>query len=127
MAATLAAGATQVQLGTAFLRCTESGAHPAYKAALADPHFTSTALTRAFSGRRARSLVNGFLRAHDDAPAAYPEINHLTRPLRAAASAAGDPDHMSLYAGEGFRRAQERSAGEIIEQLATGVGRPTGS
>ncbi len=125
--ATLAAGATQVQLGTAFLRCTESGAHPAYKAALADRHFTSTAITRAFSGRRARSLVNGFMRAHDDAPAAYPEINHLTRPLRAAASAAADPDHMSLYAGEGFRGAQERSAGEIIEQLATGLGRSTRS
>ncbi len=123
VAAILAAGATQVQLGTAFLRCTESGAHPLYKAALVDPHFTSTALTRAFSGRRARSLLNGFVRAHDNAPAAYPEINHLTRPLRAAASAAGDPEHMSLYAGEGFRRAEERSAGEIIEQLVAGLGR----
>jgi len=123
--AALAAGATQVQLGTAFLRCTESGAHPLYKAALADPRFSATAITRAFSGRRARSLVNGFVRAHDDAPAAYPEINHLTRPIRAAASAAGDPDAMSLYAGEGFRQAQERSAGEIIEELAVGLGRPT--
>ncbi len=127
VAAVLAAGATQVQLGTAFLRCTESGAHPLYKAALAGPRFTSTAVTRAFSGRRARSIVNGFLRAHADAPAAYPEINHLTRPLRAAAAAAGDPDHMSLYAGEGFRHAQERSAGEIIERLAAGRTRPTRS
>ena len=123
--AALAAGATQVQLGTAFLRCTESGAHPLYKAALADPRFTSTAITRAFSGRRARSLVNGFMRAHEDVPPAYPEINHVTRPLRAAAAAAGDPDHMSLYAGKGFRRAEERSAGEIIEQLAPALERPT--
>ena len=127
VAAVLAAGATQVQLGTAFLRCTESGAHPLYKAALGDPRFTATAITRAFSGRRARSLVNGFMRAHEDAPAAYPEINHLTRPLRAAASAAGDPDRMSLYAGEGFRRAQERAAGEIIEELASGLQGPTRS
>jgi nitronate monooxygenase len=127
VAAVLAAGATQVQLGTAFLRCTESGAHPVYKAALADPHFTATAITRAFSGRRARSLVNGFLLAHEDAPAAYPEINHLTRPLRAAASAAGDPEHMSLYAGEGFRHARERSAGEIIEELASVLARSTRS
>jgi nitronate monooxygenase len=127
VAAVLAAGATQVQLGTAFLRCTESGAHPAYKAALADPRFTATAITRAFSGRRARSLVNGFVLAHEDAPAAYPEINHLTRPLRAAASVAGDPEHMSLYAGEGFRQAQERSAGEIIEELASVLARSTRS
>jgi nitronate monooxygenase len=123
MTAALAAGATQVQLGTAFLRSTESGAHALYKAALADPHFTSTAITRAFSGRRARSLVNAFLRAHEDAPPAYPEINHVTRPLRAAAMAANDPEHMSLYAGEGFRQAEERSAGEIIEQLAAGLKR----
>jgi hypothetical protein len=103
VAAVLAAGATQAQLGTAFLRCTESGAHPLYKAALADPRFTSTAITRAFSGRRARSLVNDFVRAHEGAPAAYPEVNNATRPLRAAASA-GDVQRMSLYAGEGFRR-----------------------
>ena len=127
VAAVLAAGATQVQLGTAFLRCAESGAHPLYKAALADPRFTSTTITRAFSGRRARSLVNGFMRAHDDAPPAYPEINHLTRPLRAAAAVAGDPDHMSLYAGQGFRRAQERSAGEIIEELVSSLRRSTRS
>jgi nitronate monooxygenase len=121
VAAVLAAGATQAQLGTAFLRCTESGAHPLYKAALADPRFTATAVTRAFSGRRARSLVNDFVRAHEGAPAAYPEINNATRPLRAAAVAAGDVQRMSLYAGEGFRAAVQRSAAEIIEHLATGV------
>jgi nitronate monooxygenase len=124
VAAALAAGATWAQLGTAFLRCTESGAHPLYKAALADPRFSSTAVTRAFSGRRARSLVNDFVRAHEGAPAAYPEVNNATRPFRAAAQAAGDVQRMSLYAGEAFRAAEQRSAAEIIERLATGVGRP---
>jgi nitronate monooxygenase len=122
VAATLAAGATAVQLGTAFLRSTESGAHLTYKAALADPRFSQTAITRAFSGRRARSVENAFLRAHEGAPAAYPEINHATRPLRAAAAAAGDADRMSLYAGTGFRSAEERPAAEIIERLAAGLG-----
>jgi nitronate monooxygenase len=65
------------------------------------------------------------MRAHEDVPPAYPEINHVTRPLRAAAAAAGDPDRMSLYAGEGFRRAEERSAGEIIERLTAGLERST--
>jgi nitronate monooxygenase len=124
VAAALAAGATLVQLGTAFLRCTESGAHPTYKAALADPRFTTTAITRAFSGRRARSVENAFMRAHEGAPAAYPEINHATRPLRGAAAAAGDADRMSLYAGTGFRAAQEWSAGDIIGQLTAGLARP---
>ncbi len=64
--------------------------------------FGRTAVTRAFSGRRARALVNAMVEDHPDAPAAYPEINNATRPLRAAAARAGDPRHMSLYAGTGF-------------------------
>jgi nitronate monooxygenase len=122
VATVLAAGAVAAQAGTAFLRCAESGANPAYRRALADPRFNSTAITRAFSGRRARGLVNQFMREHEGAPKAYPEINNATRPLRAAAAASGDPDRMSLYAGVNFRRAEARPAGEIVAQLAAGVG-----
>lgn len=121
VAAALAAGAAAVQVGTAFLRCPESGAHPVHKKALADPRFTTTAITRAFSGRRARGLVNRFLLDHPDAPAAYPELNNATRPLRAAAAAAGDADRMSLWAGQGFRAAREVAAGEVVEWLAAGL------
>ncbi|MGA2522118.1 MAG: nitronate monooxygenase, partial [Acidimicrobiales bacterium] len=78
------AGAAAMVCGTAFLRCPESGAHPLYKEALVDPRFPGTVVTRAFSGRRARGLVNDFVRRHADAPSAYPEINNATRPLRAA-------------------------------------------
>ncbi len=113
----LRAGAIAAQCGTAFLCCPESGAHPAYKAALADDRFTSTALSRAFSGRLARGLVNQFMLDHPDAPAAYPEINNATRPLRAAAARAGDMDRMSLWAGSGFRKAVDRPVGEIVDQL----------
>ncbi len=121
VAAALSAGAVGVQAGTAFLRCPESGAHPAHKAALADPRFTSTEVTRAFSGRPARALANKFVLEHAGAPAGYPEINNATRPLRAAAAASGDQDRMSLYAGTGFRSASDRPAAEIIEQLAAGA------
>jgi nitronate monooxygenase len=117
VAGVLAAGAAAAQCGTAFLRCPESGAHPAYKAALADPRFAATAVTRAFSGRPARGLVNRFMTDHQDAPAAYPEINNATRPIRAAAAAAGDVDRMSLWAGQGFRAAMTRPAGEVIDLL----------
>ena len=89
--------------------------------ALADPRFTQTAVTRAFSGRPARALANKFVADHQGAPAAYPEINNATRPLRAAAAAGADPDRMSLYAGTGFRSASDRPAAEIIAQLATSV------
>jgi nitronate monooxygenase len=115
--AVLAAGAVAAQCGTAFLRSPESGAHPLYKAALADPRYTATTVTRAFSGRPARGLVNGFIVGHADAPPAYPEINNATRPLRAAAAAIGDAERMSLWAGQGYRLAAELPAGEIIDRL----------
>ncbi len=134
VAALLAAGATLVQAGTAFLRCPESGAHPLHKDALGDgaraapgvavpavPGVAATAVTRAFSGRRARALSNAMVEAHRHAPAAYPEINNATRPLRAAAADTGDTGHMSLYAGTGFREAEARPAAEIVEKLVSAV------
>jgi nitronate monooxygenase len=57
------------------------------------------------------------VRDHPAAPAAYPEINNATRPLRAAAAARGDTGGMSLWAGQGYRLAAERPAAEIIERL----------
>jgi nitronate monooxygenase len=119
--AAVAAGAVAAQCGTAFLRCQESGAHPLHKAALADPRYTVTALTRAFSGRPARGLVNQFMLEHADAPAAYPEIHNATRPLRAAAAAAGDTERMSLWAGQGFRSATALAAGEVVALLSAGA------
>lgn len=116
----LARGAGLVQAGTAFLRCPESGAPQVAKDALVDPAHTATAITRAFSGRRARAIANAMVLGHPQAPAAYPEINNATRPLRAAAARAGDPGHMSLYAGTGFRAAQEVPAAVVVERLVSG-------
>jgi nitronate monooxygenase len=130
LAAVVAAGATAAQLGTAFLRSDESDAHPLHKDALVSPEFTTTALTRAFSGRRARGLVNRFMTDHPSAPRAYPEINGATRPLRADAARRGDPHGMSLWAGQGHRRAEARPAAEIVERVLReyrAVGGGTGS
>ncbi len=126
--AALSAGAAAVQCGTAFLRCPESGAHRVYKAALADARYGDTAVTRAFSGRPARGLVNKFLLDHQAAPAAYPEINNATRPVRAAAAATGDADRMSLWAGRGYRAATTRPAAEVIDMLcgSSAATRPRG-
>ncbi|MCB5178168.1 nitronate monooxygenase [Streptomyces antimicrobicus] len=118
IAAVLAAGAAAAQLGTAFLACPESGAHPLHKKALTDPLFVRTELTRAFSGRPARGLVNRFMREHGPyAPAAYPQVHHLTAGLRKAAAAAGDPQGMALWAGQGHRLARTLPAGQLVEVL----------
>ncbi|HEU4666640.1 MAG TPA: nitronate monooxygenase [Arthrobacter sp.] len=116
--AALVHGAAAVQAGTAFLRADEAGTKAAHRLALSAGRFTSTAVTRAFSGRNARGLHNGFMRRHDpDAPYGYPEIHHLTAPLRAAAAAAGDPESMSLWAGTGFARTSEGPAAQILASL----------
>jgi len=117
----LSAGATWAQFGTAFLRCPESGANATYKAALADVGGGRTAVTRAYSGRRARGLVNRFMEEHHSAPAAYPEINNATRPLRAAAAAAGDAGGLSLYAGTGVAGARDEPVAQVVERLVSGL------
>lgn len=114
-----AAGAVAAQCGTAFLRTPESTAKPAHRAALVDPAYDETAVTRAFSGRRARGLVNAFLRAHDAAaPAAYPRVHYLTSPLRAKAGARDDASALNLWAGTGHRRAEAVPAAEVVRRLA---------
>ena len=116
IAAALEAGARAAQLGTAFLLCPEAGTHPAHRQALRAGG--PTAVTRAFTGRRARGIVNEFMRRHADAPSAYPHVHHLTTPLRAAARAAGDADGFNLWAGTSFERSHELPAGALVEQLA---------
>lgn len=117
-----AAGASLTQHGTAFLCAVEAGTLPPHRAALTDPWFTETVLTRAFSGRWARALRNRFTNDHAQAPAAYPALNQLTRPLRAAAARQDDPDGMGMYAGTNYRLAQSAPAAEIVASLAEGVG-----
>jgi len=113
--AALEAGASSVQVGTAFLLCPEAGTGEAYRQALAAR--TETAVTRAFTGRRARGLVNGFMRDHANAPSAYPQIHHLTAPLRAAARAAGDAERFNLWAGTGVALAREEPAAAVVGRL----------
>jgi nitronate monooxygenase len=118
VAAALAAGATWAGLGTAFLGCPEAGTHPTYLAALTDPRFDRTAMTRAFTGRPARALVNAFVREHDAvSPRGYPEVHHVTRPLRTAAATAGDADHLHLWAGEGWQRLRSMPAADLVRTL----------
>lgn len=117
VAAVLAAGARAAQLGTAFMRCREAATSDPHRDALSAP--TPTAITRAFTGRRARGIVNAFMRDHDShAPSAYPHVHQLTAPLRAAARAAGDADTINLWAGQAHALAEEHPAGELVGRLS---------
>ncbi|MGY3566683.1 nitronate monooxygenase [Sinomonas sp. RB5] len=111
-------GAAAVQLGTAFLRTPEAGTNAVHRAALADPEFARTALTRSFSGKWARGLENGFMRRFADAPAAYPVLHYLTAPMKAASVRAGSPERTSLWAGTGWRGARDEPAADVVARFA---------
>ncbi len=116
VAAVLAAGARAAQIGTAFLRCPEAGTSQPHRAVLetAGDARGRTRITRAFTGRRARGLVNRFMQAYDaGAPAAYPEIVHVTKPLRALGVQAGDPEILNLWAGQAHALSEAASAAEL--------------
>lgn len=121
IAAALAAGAGAAQLGTAFMLCPEAGTSGAHRRAIASRR--PTGLTRAFSGRLARGIVNRLQVEHSAAaPCAYPEVNYLTSPLRAHAREVGDDDAINLWAGEAHALAEERPAAEIVAKLADELG-----
>lgn len=115
----LRAGASAVAVGTLLLRTDESGASETHRRALGSSGFSATSITRAFTGRPARTLRNGFVERHDAAAiTAYPAVHHLTRELRRRAALAGDGDRLHLWAGTGFRAARTGPAGDVLRALA---------
>jgi nitronate monooxygenase len=117
VAATLALGAAAAQMGSALLLSEQAITGPIWQEAIRKAPDDPTRLTRAFSGRYARGLENRFMREmrpiEDELPA-YPVQNRLTQPLRAAAAKAGDPEMMSLWAGQAVRLACAGEAGEQV-------------
>lgn len=121
IAAALALGASAVQMGTAFLTCHEAGVPEVYKEAILKAREHETRITRAFSGRPARGIINRFMREVDHAPEAilpFPLQNDLTRLLRRAAAKQGRAEFLSLWAGQGVRMARRQSARELVARLA---------
>jgi nitronate monooxygenase len=117
VAAVLAAGAVAAQVGSAFMLCPEAATSAPHRTALATAR--PTGLTRAFSGRLARGIVNRLQAEHSaEAPMAYPEVHHVTSPLRAHGRKAGDADIINLWAGEAHALAEALPAAEIVKRLS---------
>jgi len=119
LAAALALGAGAAQMGTAFLACEESGAHPEFKRAVLEAAEDETAITRAFSGRAARGIKNRFLTevgADEGGLAPFPVQNALTRDVRSAAQEQDRPEFMSLWAGQGVRLARRATAADLVRE-----------
>jgi nitronate monooxygenase len=117
VAAALVLGASALQMGTAFLTCDEAGIPEAYKQALLAAREQDTRITRAFSGRPARGIVNRFLREVGDDVPPFPIQNQLTRPLRTAAAKAGRAEFLNLWSGQGVRMTRRQSAAALIARI----------
>jgi nitronate monooxygenase len=103
MIAALALGAEAVQIGTAFLRCEESGASPLHREVLLGSQAGHTALTKGFTGRLARGIYNRLLEELNRPGTEilpYPLQRALVRNLSVAAEAAGRSDLLPLWAGQ---------------------------
>ena len=124
--AAIDAGASLVQCGTAFLLAPEAATPPAHRAALTAGR---TEMTRAISGRPARSCANAFTAIPDDGTPGYPMTYDAGKALNAAALAAGETGYGAQWAGTGAARAVARPAAETVaaldpRQAATNSSRP---
>ena len=116
VAAVLAAGAAAAQIGTALMRCPEAATPEVHREALARPG--RTGVTRAFTGRSARGIVNAFMREHGAAaPHAYPAVHYVTAPLRTRAREQGDADALHLWAGQAHELIRDVPAAELVRSL----------
>jgi nitronate monooxygenase len=121
IAAALRLGASAAQLGTAFVACDESLADAGYRAALKSDAAHHTVMTRAISGRPARSLANRFTAlgrrvAPRDVPD-YPIAYDAGKALHAAGKAKGEPGYGAQWAGQGAPLSRPMPAGELVALL----------
>ena len=112
----LALGATFVQVGTAFMTAIECEVNDLHKAAILNSEEADTCITKAFTGKPARGLVNKFTEQLKDAPVApYPLQHHLTTPIRQISGNTNRPEYMSLWMGENSFMAKKESVQTIVE------------
>jgi nitronate monooxygenase len=119
VAAALALGASAVQVGTALLRCPETGIDKAWSASLNGLAPEATVTTRAYSGRLARSAPTPYLAAWTEAgaprPAPYPDQLRLVGEWRAGGANGVDP--LNYWAGQSAALATEAPAGEVVARM----------
>lgn len=120
VAAALALGASAAQIGTGFLRCTESGIPAAWADALADSAPEDTMVSRVFSGRPGRSIATDYVRAATGPgapePAPYPVQRGLTAAMRAAGQRENDIHRLQAWAGQSAALARAVPVSDVMER-----------
>ncbi|THD37980.1 MAG: 2-nitropropane dioxygenase [Sphingomonas sp.] len=119
MAAAFSAGASAVQIGTAYLASPESLASAPHRALIGTA--TDTVFTNLFSGGIARGFRNRLIDAIgpvNDAAPPFPHASAALAPLRMAAEADGRGDYSPLWAGAGAARVRPEPAEALTRRLA---------
>ena len=121
-----AAGAQLAQVGTAFLTTDKCAINDHYKQALLDASHgkrsTQTRLTRLFSGKPARALLNDYLHdfsAFDDVTTLppYPQLNAMTKTIRAEAIQRKYAEDQSLWAGQRVALVNQETTVELLNRV----------
>ena len=118
--ASVCLGASGVQMGTAFLTTSESGAPAIQKEEILYAHEDQTVLTRAFSGKWARGIKNKYIsemQQHEATLPDFPVQNALTKGIRSASSSQKNPDFMSLWSGQSPRLAEKQTVSKLIKKM----------
>ena len=126
VAAVLALGADAAQVGTAFLACDESNAHPAHRAALRGAHAVETLLTRGFTGRLGRGLRNTLANTLESPTLArlpYPFQGQIVGALKRAALDQGRFDLVPFWGGQSARLVTHTRAADLFRSLVAGAER----
>jgi nitronate monooxygenase len=121
VAAAMTLGAAGVQVGTAYLLCSEAATSAVHRAALKSEGARHTALTNLFTGRPARGIVNRLMRELgpiSTAAPAFPSAASSIAPLRAQAERQGSGDFSPLWSGQNNSGCKEVSASLITRELA---------
>jgi nitronate monooxygenase len=124
VAAALALGASGVQVGTAYLLCPEATTSAVHRAALQGDSGRVTALTRLYTGRPARGIVNRLMRElgpMSSVAPAFPLATAAVAPLRASAERRGLGDFSPLWAGQNVTGCKPIGAAALTRQLAIGL------
>ena len=123
VAAAMALGAAGVQVGTAYLLCTEATTSPIHRVALQSEAARHTALTNVFTGRPARGIVNRVMRelgVMSAAAPAFPLATAAMAPLRAWGEAQGSGDFSPLWSGQNTSGCRGVGASKMTQALAEG-------
>jgi nitronate monooxygenase len=124
IAAAFALGAEGVQMGTVFLACEESGAHPLHRQAILSGRARRTALTQGFTGRLARGIDNELLKMLNKPGTGilpYPVQRGLMRSLALPAQKAGRSDLLALWAGQSANLARCSEVPQLLQSLVEGA------